>query len=439
MRYLILFFGLMINTVFAATIPKTVLPIQTWTTNNGAKVYFVSSHELPIIDIKITFDAGSSRDNSLFGLAYLTSQMLNQGSTQSSANQIAAKFDNVGALFSASTERDMTGISLRCLTDPKVLNITTQTLVETIALPDFPKKEFRQQKKQMSNMLQQLQQSPDYLTAESFYQTIYRDNPYGHPVLGTQNSISKISRKDLNRFHEKYYVASNAVIAIVGDLNRQQAEQLAEQLTKQLPKGQPAEPLAAAPELKETIVQHVHYPVTQTHIRIGQIGIGPNDPDYFPLLVGNFILGGNPLVSRLGEEIRQKHAFSYSVYSHFALLSERGFFVIQLQTKNAQASEATKVVLKTLKEFLQEGPSQKELIAAKSNLIGSFPLRLNGNNKIANALAGIGFYHRPLDYLDTYRARVDAVTIPQIREAFKRHIDPDKLAIVTTGSRPAAL
>jgi zinc protease len=163
-----------------------------------------------------------------------------------------------------------------------------------------------------------------------------------------------------------------------------------------------------------------------------------HDPDFFPLLVGNHVLGSSGLVSLLGEEVRNKRGLSYSVYSGLLPMRQAGPFMAVAQTKNSQTAEALAVIRQTVADFVANGPTPKQLDEAKRNLTGGFPLRIASNAKILEQLAVIGFYDYPLDWLDTYVAKVDAVTVEQVRDAFQRRIDPDRwIAVVVGGDRVA--
>ena len=180
--------------------------------------------------------------------------------------------------------------------------------------------------------------------------------------------------------------------------------------------------------------QRIAHPASQSHILIGAPGIARNDADYFPLYVGNYILGGGGFVSRLMNEVREKRGMAYSVYSYFMPMQQPGAFQIGLQTKKEQADEALQLVRKTVRTFVEKGVTEKELRAAKQNIIGGFPLRIDSNRKILDYLSVIGFYQLPLTYLDDFTARVDQVTTRQIHDAFKRHVDPDAMATVIVGA-----
>jgi zinc protease len=172
---------------------------------------------------------------------------------------------------------------------------------------------------------------------------------------------------------------------------------------------------------------------SQAHIMIGAPGISRDDPDYFPLVVGNHVLGGGGFTSRITDEVRQKRGLAYSAYSYFSPLRREGPFLIGLQTQRDQASEALEVVRGTLREFVAGGPTEQELQAARQNIVGGFPLRMDSNRKIHDYLALIGFYRLPLTYLDDFVRNVEQVTVAAVHDAFRRRVDPDRMVTVVVG------
>lgn len=407
--------------------------IQSWQTSNGAQVLFVQSPELPILDVQVVFDAGSARDETTPGLAALTNGMLSQGAGGWGADQIAERLAEVGAKLGDGSLRDMAWLSLRTLTSEPALGVAMETLATLLARPSFAEEAFERERRSTLVALRQAEQDPGSVGMKALYRQIYGRHPYANDPLGTEASVKALTAGTLRTFHQRYYVAANAVVAMVGDLSRAQAEALAEQLVGALPRGTHAEPLPPVSELSQGSTEHLEFPSTQTHVYAGQPGMQRVDPDYFPLYVGNHILGGSGLVSLLSDEVREKRGLSYSVYSHFLPMSAPGPFVLGLQTKNSQAVEAQGVLLETLTRFTASGPTEEELRAAKLNLTGGFPLRIANNGKILQNLAAIGFYRLPLDYLDRFKERVEAVTAAEIRDAFQRRIDPTRLAVVIVG------
>jgi len=407
--------------------------IQQWQTSNGARVYFVAAPQLPMVDIQVVFDAGSARDNGKAGLALFTNGLLAEGAGKLDADAIAERFDAVGARFSNSALRDMAMLSLRSLTDPKLLKPALQTFATVLQHPTFPDDAIKRVRNQMLIGLKDEDQSPGSITHRAFFKVLYGNHPYASPSSGTEASVNALTRNDVKEFYHRYYVGRNAVVAIVGAITRKQAEQIAEQVSGGLPGGSAAAPLPQVAPLAKAKQEHIDHPSTQTHVLMGQPGISRDDPDYFPLYVGNFILGGSGLVSRITDEVREKRGLAYSAYSYFIPMHVQGPYILGLQTRNASAPEAEKVLRATLDTFVKEGPSEKELVAAKRNISGGFPLNIDSNSDIVQYLAMIGFYKLPLDYLDTFVSKVNAVTDVQIRDAFQRRVHPDRMVIVTVG------
>ncbi len=410
-----------------------------WQTTKGAKVFFVEAHELPMVDIQVTFDAGSARDPlDKKGLAAITNSLLADGAASLNADEISYEFERLGANYGAAAGYDSASVSLRSLVDKNKLDKAMVNLRKVMSVPDFPPQAVERQRKRFLTGIQQKQQSPAAVARDLFYAAIYGDHPYAYPQEGTAESISAITRAEITAFHRQYYVARNAVIAIVGDLNKVQAEMLAEELTRTLPKGEKVPPLPTVPVLSAAEEIRSNHPSTQMHILLGQPGMKRGDPDYFPLYLGNHILGGSGLVSLLFKEIREKRALSYSAYSYFSPLREEGPFMAGLSTRADQAEEALQVLRENIQAFIARGPTQSELEAAKKNITGGFPLRIDSNSNILAYVTMIGFYDLPLDYLDTFTARVEAVTAADIKEAFARRIAPDKLVTVMVGPEPPA-
>ncbi len=411
--------------------------IQHWETSNGARVYFFPAKDLPMMDLRVVFDAGAARDGEKHGLALLTNGLLSEGAGEWDTTQIAERFDGVGAVFSNSSHRDMSVLSLRSLTKKDLLDVALETFKVVLTQPTFPVDAFERERKRLLIGLEQQKQSPDSIADKTFYQAIYGSHPYAHLPSGEVDTVKNIVRDDLLGFYRQYFVAKNAIVAVVGDLSREQAESMVEDLMKGLPAGQPAAKLPPVPDLDKANRITIQFPSTQTHLLVGQPGMRRGDPDYFPLYVGNHILGGSGLVSVLADEIREKRGLAYSSYSYFIPMREKGPFIMGLQTKNQSAREALSVLKDVLRQFVQQGPTEEQLTAAKKNLVGGFALRIASNKKIVENIASIGFYRLPLNYLDQFIAQVESVTLEQIKDAFKRRVKPDKMVTVIVGDIPA--
>jgi len=401
--------------------------IEQWKTEKGARVYYVSAPELPMIDVKIVFDAGSAQDKDLPGTALLTNAMLAEGAGGKTADQISAAFEDVGANFGNASQRDMATLSLRSLTAEPALSNALNALNLVLTQPEFPQAAFERLQKQVLLGLQAENQSPRALSARAFYANVFGEHPYANMPVGQAEVVEQLNVKTLKKFYQQYYVARNATVVLVGAIDKAQAKVIAEQLMADLPEGEMADPLNQVSALTEAKQVEIAHPSQQTHILMGQPGISRDDEDYFPLYVGNHILGGSGLVSQLSNEVREKRGLSYSTYSYFRPMHQQGPYQFGLQTRNDQAQEALEVMQATLKAFIINGPTEAELTAAKQNITGGFALRIDSNSKIADYLAMIGFYGLPLTYLDTFKDKVMAVTAADIKSAYERRVHPDKM------------
>lgn len=407
--------------------------IQHWVTQKGARVYFVPAPELPMVDINMTFAAGSARDGGHPGLAALTNTLLDKGAAGLDADEISRRIESLGAQLEAGSARDMAWLSLRSLSDPEQLQPASEILRDVAGVPDFNARDFARERERMLVALRHGEQSPSTVAEYTFYKAVYGKHPYGSRPEGTEESLKDLTQEQVHGFHRRYYVAANVVIGIVGDIDRAAAEALAEKVTAKLQSGQRAAPVPAVEPLAQGSLQRLFHPSTQTHVHMGAPGMRRNDPDYFPLYVGNHILGGSGLVSRLNEAVREQRGLSYSVSSYLTPMEQDGPYLFSLQTRNDQADEALAVMRDTLEDFLGEGPTAEELVSAVKNITGGFPLRIENNSKILGYIVMIGFYNLPLDYLETFTDRVEAVTLEQIRDAFRRRVHPANMVTVIVG------
>ena len=415
--------------------PAHAVPdIQHWQTANGARVYFMPASDLPMVDVRIVFDAGSARDNGKPGVALLTNGMLPEGAAGKNTQQLAEAFEAVGARFGNGALRDMAWLSLRSLNQPRYLTPALASLKAILAAPDFPVAAFERELARMKIGLQSRQQSPGDIADEAFYKALYGDHPYASPTAGTEDSLQRIRLADLQAHYKKYYVARNAVVAIVGDLSRARAEAVAEDLLADLPAGSRAPALPEVRPLSESKTIRIDFPSSQSHLLMGQLGIERGDPDYFTLYVANHPFGGSGFASRLVDEVREKRGLAYSVYSYFLPMRQPGPFQMGLQTRNDQVEQALEIVSSELGRYVQQGPTAEELKASLQNITGGFPLRVDSNSKLVEYLSMIGFYDLPLDYLQRFTERVRAVTRQDIRDALQRRVHPGRMLTVIVGA-----
>ena len=421
--------------VFLMALPAAyaVPDIQHWQTKNGAQVLFMPAMDLPMADVRIVFDGGSARDNNKAGLAVLTNALLSEAAGGLSAQQLAEAFENVGANFANGALKDMAWLSLRSLTAKEYFTPALSNLKIILNQPDFSVSAFGRVMAQMKTALQASKQSPSAIAKKAYYAALYGNHPYASPSSGTEESLAAIKLSDVKKFYRQYYVASNAVISIVGQLTRQQAETIANDLVAALPSGKKAAAIAQVKPLQKSKTIRIDFPSRQSHILMGQPGTKRLDKDYFTLYVANHPFGGSGFASRLVDEVREKRGLAYSVYSYFSPMREAGAFTLGLQTKNNQVEQALAIIKKELKRYVNEGPTEKELDDSLKNITGGFALRVDSNRKLSEYLSMIGFYGLPLNYLNTFVDNMKAVDIEKIREALKRRIHPDKMITVIVG------
>ena len=429
---------------FFALQTHAVLPIQEIPLSNGAKAYLIQTNALPMMDIEISIDAGSRYDpKEQSGLASLTAAMLTrgivwQGGILNEAQQADA-IAELGASISASASGERAIVRARSLSKPDILNPLLQLLVASVSKPIFDQSILMREKQRVSAAIQEGDTKPEVVLQKRFRQEVFGNYPLARsPSI---ESIAGIKEGDLKRFHEEFYRQDRVIVNIVGNVDPAKAKQIAEQIIGSLPaKGSvipPLPPLERSPiEPESKRLIRVPFQTQQTHIAMGMTAIARDNPDYFPLLVGNYVLGGGGFVSRLVAEVRDKRGFAYSVFSYFQPGRDTGTFEAGLQTRNDQADQALSVLQETIARFIEDGPSEAELAAAKANLINGFPLRLDSNRKLLDNLSAITWNQLPLNTLDVWTQQVAAVKKDDVRNAFKRHLDMRRMISVLVGGAP---
>ena len=406
--------------------------IEQWQTKGGVNVLYVHAPELPMLDIQVSFNAGSARDGDKWGLASMTSSLLGLKTKQYGETELSQKINDLGAQIDGSASRDSAYFSLRTLTRESILAPALLLFNETLAHSIFDQAMFdREQQRRLVGLKRQAL-NPSYVASQAFWFELYGKHPYAHPIYGMVEQVEQLKFSDLEAFYKQYFVTQNAYISIVGNIDKKQAKSISEQILVGLPKGEkpsaiPA-PLAIE-KAKETIID---FDASQTHIKLGQIGVERGHPDYYALFLGNHLLGGSGFGSLLMEEVREKRGLVYGVGSGFSPMKQPGPWQVSLSTKNGSALEAKKVVNDTLNAFMKDF-DQAHFEAIKDNLIGGFPLRMDSNGKIINYIGMIGFYGLPLDYLDTFPKEIKALSKQQVLDAWERNMDLTKMATVMVG------
>jgi zinc protease len=396
-------------------------------------VYFVQLRALPIVDIAVEFRAGTGYDAAgKEGLARLTHTLVQVGSRRFSEAEQGRRLADVGASLGETMDRDRSGYRLRTLSTERERARAVETLADMVQHPLFPEAAFARERSSLASNTREELSRPEILVQRRLFRLMYRAHPYGG--IATDASINALSRSDVETFYRAHYSAARAVVTLVGDLSHGDAQDIAQALTAALPGGGADSALPPLDAGAASGAERVAHPSEQSHIAMGVPALAHGDPDYFALEVGNFILGGGGFVSRLYEEVREKRGLAYSVYSYLYPLARPGPFVVGLQTEKRQTEQALETVQAVLARFVEQGPTARELQAAKKSLTGGFPLRIDSNRDILDEVALIGFYRLPLEWLDRFVPGVSAVTAAQIRDAFARRAGPGRISTVVIGA-----
>ena len=420
------------------------IPIQHWVMPNGARVYLVEAPGLPMVDVQIDFDAGARRDPAnQAGLASATAEMMSKGvaamggAPAMDENVLGEAWADLGATLSLNASNDRFSVNLRSLTRTELLDGAVQLAARQLAHPSFPTAVWQSERERWQASLAEAKTQPAYVAGRAFAAAVYGTHPYGHDT--TPAHLQAIEVGHLRAFHARYVQACQARVSIVGALNRAQAQARVTQLLAGLPQTKACATLPGVPEVQALArAQDIAIPFesAQAHVFIGQPGIARQSPDFLALTVGNYVLGGGGFVSRLTEQVREKRGMSYSVSSYFSPSMHAGAFRIALQTRANQAAQAVQVAREVLADFVQRGPTEAEVQAAKDNLIGGFALRLDSNRKLLDNVSNIAWYDLPLDYLDTWSDKVQRLTAADIQAAFARTLQPERMVTVVLGAKP---
>ncbi|MDO9605821.1 MAG: pitrilysin family protein [Hydrogenophaga sp.] len=428
----------------SAVLPaQAAIPIQHWTHASGARVYLVASPSIPMLDVQLDFDGGSRRDPSAqAGLASATAGLLSAGVAAQGGqpaldeNQLSEAWVDLGAQFGAQAGSDRFSLSLRTLTEPDLLERAVALAARQLAAPAWPERVWQRDRERTLAALKEADTRPATQAGRAFARAVYGNHPYGfEPVAATLNAISVA---DMRAFYRRHVAACRAQVTLVGAIDRAQADRIVGQLVGAVvPHG--CEALPAVPQvqpLAQAVNEQRPFEAAQAQVLMGQPGVARNDPDFFPLFVGNYILGGGGFVSRLTTEVREKRGLSYSVYSYFSPGLHAGAFQVGLTTRPDQADQAVTVARDVVRQFVEQGPTDVELQAAKDFLINGFALRIDSNRKLLDNVANIAWNGLPLDYLDTWTEQVQRVSVADIRRAFNRVLQPDRMVTVVVGAQP---
>lgn len=423
-----------------------ILPIEKLDSYKGAKVFLVQTKALPMVDIEISIDAGDRYDPSnKTGLADMAAGLMSYGARGDKGvwteAQIADEIADLGASIGVSAGGERTIMRIRSLSRKDLRDRAVQLAATMLSSPLYDAKILEREKQRSITNLLEAETKPEFVLDRRFKKSVYGSYPLGNSP--SVKSVSSVSVSDLMQFHKMFYRGDRIIISIVGDVDRIQAAEIAQLLLKKLPQSGPA--IAALPTLGRSPIEglpereiQIPFDSQQAHIVMGMTAIARNNPDYFPLLVGNYVLGGGGFVSRLMSEVREKRGLAYSVFSYFAPGKDTGIFQAGLQTKNDQATLALEVLSSTIAKFIADGPAVSDLVAAKSNLVNGYPLRIDNNRKLLDNVSSIAWNDLPIDTMEIWTKQVEAVTLEQVTDAFQKYLAMDRMKIVVLGAKTKA-
>jgi zinc protease len=410
--------------------PFAMPPVQRMVLSNGLVVLFSEDHTLPFFTLQLLIDCGSGRDpEGEEGLSNMAARTLPLGTTTGrTSSDINEVLDFMGASLTAFSGRDYTTVTFRSL--KKDLDKGLHLLIEVITRAAFPRKEVRREVKKTLAQIQSYEDQPGEVAERAFRRALFLSGPYAHPVEGTKESVKGITREKIMHFYKAFYHPNNAILTVVGDITAEDVKARISPLFERWKSGAtPSSPEENTFEKGKKNV-NIDRKIAQANIVLGNKGIDRQNPDFYALSVMNYVLGGGGFASRLVEEIRDKKGLAYSVMSFLDPGKYPASFQVALQTKNASAMEAISLVLKEMERMRDDPVSEKELDGAKKYLIGSFPLRLDTQAKLAAFLSQMEYYGLGLDYPERYPSLIMSVTREEVQRVAKIYLHPDRYVLV---------
>jgi zinc protease len=420
-----------------------ILPIEQLDSHKGAKAYLVQTKALPMVDIEVSIDAGDRYDPAgKSGLADMAAGLMNYGVKGNKGllteAQIADEIADLGANIGLSVGGERAILRIRSLSRQDLRDRAVQLAAAMLSSPTYDSKIVEREKQRTITSLLEAETKPEYILDRRFKKSVYGSYPLADSP--TVKSVASVNTNDLKQFHQQFYRGDRMIVSIVGDVDRMQANEIVRTLLRHIP--QSGQPIAKLPELERSPVEplaqreiQIPFDTQQAHIVMGMTAVARSNPDYFPLLVGNYVLGGGGFVSRLMSEVREKRGLAYSVSSYFVPGKDNGIFQAGLQTKNDQAALALEVMSSTIAQFIADGPTPSELAAAKANLVNGYPLRIDNNRKLLDNVSSIAWNDLPLDTMDNWTKQVEMVSLEQVKAAFQKYLAMNRMKIVVLGAK----
>lgn len=397
---------------------------------NGLKIIYIQDETLPRLSFTLLVRAGTLSEATP-GLNAVTAYMLEQGSQTRSAVQLADELGQIGTDIDVVPSSDFTTL----YTDGLTANADTllTLFADVVMAPAFKDAELVRIKSQSISSLVKRIDNPSSYADSRMDAFLFGEHPYGRETLGTPDALRVLKKQDLIKHYLTYYRPNNATLAVVGNFSgdfEKKVEDTFGKWTKRTVTPPTVAPAAGNETLKMKFLSKRG--LQQTQIRIAELGIARQDPDYLVARVGNEILGGS-FASRLNQKIRDDQGLTYSIYSNFDVRKEPGSFEVNTFTKNESVGKTVDETLKAVREFVASGATEKELEAAKMQLIGQFPRAIETADRLAYNLLALDFYGIPVTYLTQFNDNVRAIKLKQVNEVLQKKINPEQFKVLIYG------
>jgi zinc protease len=418
--------------LLAAFVEAAPLDVHREALPNGMVILVAERPAIPIVVVRAYVRAGSAFDPpGRPGLANLTGELLTRGTARRSGPQLDAAIEFVGGSLGADAGRDGVTISLSVL--KKDLALGFDLLTEVLSTPSFPQKELEQKRKEIRAAIRRSEDDPEAVAGRALAEALYPGHPYGHPVSGTEASVGQLTREHAVGFYRRHYRPDATIVAVVGDVKHADVlRELTARLSRWRNPRERAPSPSSAPAVPPVQARAVPRDLTQATVYLGRPAVRQDHPDYYPLLVASYVLGGGS-TSRLYTKVREEAGLAYSVGSHVSASRYGAAFLVSLQTRAEGVAEALRLVTQELARMTKEAVSDQELALAKAYLTGSFPLRMDTSSELAGLLVAVEEYGLGLDYPDRFKARVGAITAADVLRVAGTYLDPATFSRVTVG------
>jgi zinc protease len=411
-------------------------PYEIQTLPNGLQVVAVLHHEQPAVTMRLLVRVGAAADpKNKLGLARLGASLLDQGTTTKSAQETNDAIDFIGGVMGAAAGTDLTFVNMVVMKDS--FETGMRMLSDMARHPAFAQTEIERQRQQTLSGLQVSLEDPEYVANSVFDRLVYGFHPYGLPDTGTPETISTVSRDDLLSFHRQHFAPNNAILAIVGDVTAEEAFSTAKKVFGDWDKRDvPAQKFIEPPEPTRRVIVINKPDAVQTEVRVGHLGIARNHPDYMAVNLAIRILGGEGS-NRLHQVLRTERGLTYGAQANMDTLKDTGDFEAETNTRSDATGEVLKLIVDEFWRLQRERVGTMELDNAKAYLTGSFPLTIEAPESIAIQVVNALFYSLPLEQLQNFRERVNAVTVDDIQRVARAYLHPDRLSVVLVGNAAA--